>query len=193
MVIQFLCPACKQPIEVDDEWASRPVGCPYCHKAVTAPDESTLDKVVVPANVPPPMEPPDASPVTPELIHPTRSGKAIAGWALGLASAALVLYIAVTFLVTRHVLGSLGADPSPSDVEEAMRNITEQAERGEIPAWFGGAFAGLCAVFLLWAAGLVCAILGVIREQGRGMAIAALSICALMVAVFGLSVVIQML
>ena len=34
--------ACSQPIEVDEEWASRTVACPYCRKTVTAPAESTL-------------------------------------------------------------------------------------------------------------------------------------------------------
>ena len=41
MSIQFLCPACSQPIEIDDEWSARPVACPYCRKTITAPESST--------------------------------------------------------------------------------------------------------------------------------------------------------
>ncbi len=42
MAIQFACPACQQPIEVDDEWANQTVSCPYCRRIVRAPAQSTL-------------------------------------------------------------------------------------------------------------------------------------------------------
>ena len=41
MSIQFCCPQCQQPIEVDDEHAGRVAACPYCHHHVTVPAEST--------------------------------------------------------------------------------------------------------------------------------------------------------
>ena len=44
MAIRFQCSLCAQPIEIDDEWASKLVACPYCRKTVTAPAESTLDE-----------------------------------------------------------------------------------------------------------------------------------------------------
>jgi hypothetical protein len=40
MAIRFACPSCRQPIEVDDNWANQSVGCPYCKKVVTAPAQS---------------------------------------------------------------------------------------------------------------------------------------------------------
>ena len=43
MSIQFHCPGCRQPIEVDREWAERLVACPYCRQTVTAPAESDLE------------------------------------------------------------------------------------------------------------------------------------------------------
>lgn len=41
MVVQFRCPSCEKPIEIDDEYAGRQVTCPYCHDVVDAPTEST--------------------------------------------------------------------------------------------------------------------------------------------------------
>ncbi len=46
MAIRFLCASCAQPIEVDEEWALKPVACPYCRKTVTAPVESQIDDAV---------------------------------------------------------------------------------------------------------------------------------------------------
>jgi len=40
MPIQFFCPACRQPIEVDDEVANLSVTCPFCRKVITAPAAS---------------------------------------------------------------------------------------------------------------------------------------------------------
>lgn len=49
MAIQFACPACQQPIEVDDEWANQTVSCPYCRRVVRAPGQSTFQLSGVPA------------------------------------------------------------------------------------------------------------------------------------------------
>jgi DNA-directed RNA polymerase subunit RPC12/RpoP len=43
MAIQFACPSCRQPIEIDDEYGGRQVSCPYCHHVVAAPTRSTLE------------------------------------------------------------------------------------------------------------------------------------------------------
>ena len=37
MSIQFHCPACGQPIEVDDDAANLPVTCPHCRRVSNAP------------------------------------------------------------------------------------------------------------------------------------------------------------
>ena len=41
MAIQFLCPGCNQPIEVDDDQAAKRAACPYCRQVVTVPEQST--------------------------------------------------------------------------------------------------------------------------------------------------------
>lgn len=41
MPIRFSCPACHQPLEVDDAWGGESVACPYCKRVITAPQNST--------------------------------------------------------------------------------------------------------------------------------------------------------
>jgi hypothetical protein len=43
MAVQFPCPSCSQPIEVDDEYAGGSAACPYCRRVVNVPRESTAD------------------------------------------------------------------------------------------------------------------------------------------------------
>ncbi|MFQ5805996.1 MAG: hypothetical protein ACE5I3_06055 [Phycisphaerae bacterium] len=44
MAIQFPCPGCSQPIEVDDVYAGQTAACPYCRRVVNVPAESILDE-----------------------------------------------------------------------------------------------------------------------------------------------------
>jgi hypothetical protein len=48
MAIQFACPQCHNPIEVDDEFADQSAGCPYCDAVVTVPAHSTYQAQHVP-------------------------------------------------------------------------------------------------------------------------------------------------
>jgi hypothetical protein len=41
MPIRFVCPQCRNPIEVDDEYAGSSATCPYCEAVVSVPQEST--------------------------------------------------------------------------------------------------------------------------------------------------------
>lgn len=43
MTIQFLCPSCSQPIEVDREVGGKAAVCPYCRRVVAVPTSSTYD------------------------------------------------------------------------------------------------------------------------------------------------------
>ena len=40
MAIQFPCPSCGQPIEVDDEYGGQTAACPYCRRVVNVPTQS---------------------------------------------------------------------------------------------------------------------------------------------------------
>jgi len=42
MAIQFQCSACRQPIEVDDQFANQQAVCPFCRKVITVPASSSL-------------------------------------------------------------------------------------------------------------------------------------------------------
>jgi hypothetical protein len=44
MAIQFHCPGCSQPIEVDDIHAGQTAACPYCQRVISVPSESELDR-----------------------------------------------------------------------------------------------------------------------------------------------------
>lgn len=182
MTIQFLCPACSQPIEVDDEWSARPVACPFCRKTVTAPEASTLKPDVTPlvalpmsASLPP-GAPTAAGP--PVLV---RSANPLAGWALGLAGAAVVLYVATNVILAPHILELAGPDGSMRD---AQRAVSEQMQRGEAPRWMLTAAAGMCLVLALWVAGVVCGLIALRRPTGRGLAIASLAISGVMMLLF---------
>ncbi|MGE0478976.1 MAG: hypothetical protein AB7Q17_00765 [Phycisphaerae bacterium] len=48
MPIQFRCPGCEQPIEVDDAYANQSATCPYCRRLVTVPAASTYDAAGAP-------------------------------------------------------------------------------------------------------------------------------------------------
>jgi hypothetical protein len=52
MAIRFSCPACQQPLEIDDNWAGQSVACPYCRRVVNAPQASTWPGSDVPMAAP---------------------------------------------------------------------------------------------------------------------------------------------
>jgi DNA-directed RNA polymerase subunit RPC12/RpoP len=43
MAIQFRCPGCSQPIEVDDPFAGKAAQCPYCRRVITVPEQTSFD------------------------------------------------------------------------------------------------------------------------------------------------------
>ena len=116
MAIQFACPSCEQPIEIDDEHGADQVSCPYCRNVVTAPTESTLH-VGAEADTGAPVEarplPPDqAGPLLPEApaLGPEHStpqdamGRGPLPWALAQTAPAGV----VVQPLRRNVVGIVG-------------------------------------------------------------------------------------
>ncbi|HUU84071.1 MAG TPA: hypothetical protein VM243_11265 [Phycisphaerae bacterium] len=168
MAIQFPCPACQQPIEVDDEWASRSVACPFCRTTVTAPATSTLA---------PPSGAPTASPVGADVFPPTGpaelppEGNPLAVWAIVLALAAPVFYFVSSTLFYLWQRELIGPDANP---EEIQQTIMEQAQAGNMPAGVMGGCLLLLVAFGLWVAGLACGIAALRRASRRRLAIAAL-------------------
>lgn len=183
MSIRFQCGSCSQPIEVDDEWASKPVACPYCRKTVTAPMESTLGdpaafQTAVPVTAIPPAAQPFSATLDAAQPHPAKNTIALVALFLAIGSMGM-------FLVSQSVLGAHGADveelqravagvKTPADQTRAYTEFLEThpgALQWLVPAMLllmGGAVASLAAI--------VCGIIGSRRTARRGMAIAAMAI-----------------
>jgi hypothetical protein len=96
--------------------------------------------------------------------------------ALALAVASLVLFLGFRLAVVPRMWELAGPDATPEEAQEA---IFEQVSEGPMPVWLlAGGLAVLGAV-ALWGAGLVCGIVAATRPERRGLAIAALVVCAL--------------
>jgi hypothetical protein len=191
MALRFACPSCRQPIEIDDEWAGKSVGCPYCKKVVAAPTSSTWPPDQIPVATPvgsafqPPAPPDDRAVSWPGGV---RTGTSVAPWALTLAitSAILAVFAAAVWLLTVFSLAmqttavkKLGPNPSPEQVQkvmpEAMQEITAGGRMPSTPLSTAAAIVGgLCGI-----GGLALAIRSLLWQQPRrGMAIAACVISA---------------
>ena len=184
MAIRFQCGSCSQPIEIDDEWASKAVACPYCRKTVTAPMESTLDD---PAQVPTAsplagrMEEPNVGvqPVV-DFAPPAESPNNVAVAAIMLACATLALYVMYTLILASHAdevaeLTEIAASAqSFNETLEAQNEFMSQYDSP--PAWMIGAFVCVALGGLTWIAASVCGIIGLRRIARRKLALAALLI-----------------
>lgn len=198
MAIRFQCGACSQPIEVDDEWASKTVACPYCRKTVTAPAESILDDLsriptafpLTPpeAAVPPPLAPPYPAP--PLAGHPN----GIALVALGLAFCVLASLLIAGAVAARHRLEFESLQEQVLELqEEGMGFIaaTQQASAdfyeshgGMPPGWMMALVFLELGGGLAWIATIVCGVIAVRRPRRRGFAVASLVIAGLVPIVF---------
>jgi drug/metabolite transporter (DMT)-like permease len=178
MPIQFNCPACGQPIEVDDVIAGRSASCPYCSKVVQAPSESTLTP---PASARPIGSPPEGAArgpaYPPPPPRPTESGLHVGapppnlvaarlwGWRALLCSVGVLLLlgavffqvaIAMTDVVQQEYGGSPPTTITAEDSARIRRLAQEEMERrfNERP-WMGFAY-GLAVALAI--AGLACGV-----------------------------------
>ena len=191
MAIRFACPACQQPLEIDDGWAGQSVACPYCRRVVTAPQSSTWPSGGFPmANPARPLEPtgpmggygppptPGFAPPPPPMGYATqttyapRSGST-AGWALGLTITGAALLIGL-MLALSVIAMKAGVDSMPKGTpEEQQRAMQELLMRGGLPHTQGLSLTAVAAM-LTSIGGLTLAVRALVRQEGgRGMAIAA--------------------
>ncbi len=185
MSIRFPCPSCRQPIEIDDEWAGQSVACPYCRRVVTAPASSAWP----PSDVP--MASPakgafDAPPPPVSVGHgwgPSQPSSSTAPWALTLALTCMVLafvgYVALGAQITAATMERLPQNPTNQQIKEAQREFAQEImEGGRFPPnplmTAAGIIGALCGI-----GGIVLAVRSLIRQEPRrGMAIAGLIISA---------------
>ncbi len=211
MAIQFYCASCRQPIEIDDEWAEKNVVCPYCRHTVSAPAISQIGEAPPPqasgtdrdTDMPRPetsgLEAPQHLMTAPSPPHygeyppqtavpkPAPQGNAIGWVGLCLTISALMLTFAM--------FGIAGAN-SDEFAQFATAQSAEQerpmAEFEEsFPGWFVAMSLTIMAIVPLWLAGLICSIIGVTSPHKQGPAVIGVILASLLPIFFcvGLSII----
>ena len=192
MAIRFQCSSCSQPIEVDDEWASKAVACPYCRTTITAPAESTIaDLSEIPTASPlvtgqaAPTQAPSSVYVEASLAHhPNR----IAMVSFVLACGEVLLLVLMQWIMTSHRLEAEEFVRSMETATSLTKMVEAQSEffkaRGGVPRWMIAIMALELMAGLNWIAMVVCGIIGVRRPNHRRLAITALVVAGLVPIVF---------
>lgn len=139
MAIQFRCPSCSQPIEVDDEFALRSAQCPYCRSVVAVPAVSSLEfGAPVTARPVPNADPgplPRAEGTLAPALPPIPTSRADARHAsarwygnLSLVATGLTLALIVLAMIRIVVVMAQGGlDPAASTQEETLRRVGSDA------------------------------------------------------------------
>jgi len=169
MAIQFACPSCREPIEIDDEWAGQAVTCPYCRHVVNAPTTSTWTA----------SRPPTAMPATPPP-HPLaggipaeagrRSGPAV--WALTLSITGCLMcclaYGGMVYAMVGQIVDRAGGPGATRERIQAAHQeyMKELVEDGRLPV---GGFVVACTLIGTGCSlgGLVLAVRALLRPAGR--------------------------
>lgn len=179
MAIRFLCTSCGEPIEVDDEWALKPVGCPYCRKSVTAPAESTFDPAqgVPTARKLASAEPAEQGLPYPVVLVPARDAKGtVAVIALALSATALALAFIMAMVLSAHKLELMemtGNASAPSEIMKAQSEWIQQ-HGGVPPTWMVVVSLLMIGAGVTWLAAMICGTIGAFSEWRRRHAVLAL-------------------
>lgn len=174
MVIQFSCPGCQQPIEVDGEWAGQHVACPFCQRVVTAPTESTLREL---GTTVPPMARravmQSEGGAAAGLDSAAGGARRIARLGLSCSLAAIVMLLVGRILLS-PLTNQLGPNPSQPEAQQKFMELLRDPQMSGRIALAGGV---LMASFGCWVTGLVLSIIGASsrHELARKVAIAGLA------------------
>lgn len=182
MAIQFMCAACGQPIEVDDEMANQAVTCPYCRKVVTAPlvsEHQTLHDpgAARPTGVTssPAMHPP----------VPVATGTNILSW----LSLACISGSLICFAVFAGFVLSIAKDHDLQKMQQAEFNKILQEEMIERT---GVQFAGVLGFCVFPPLGVVLAIIALVkRTPPKWPAITTLSLSGLILLMMCFGIMLQ--
>ncbi|NLX14636.1 MAG: hypothetical protein GXY44_13425 [Phycisphaerales bacterium] len=186
MAIQFQCPACRQPIEIEEQWAGQPVACPYCQRVVTAPTQSSWPGEQIPTASPTSHASDSAHPHPSAVsatdpfssLPPASSAKGI--WAFILACTATVLcilaYVSFSVNMAAAIVQTVGPNATPQEQQEAMTKVMTEGKIPHSPLASASVIVGTASGL----GSLALALLALVRrEGGRGLAIAALVITPL--------------
>ena len=185
MAIRFQCAGCGEPIEIDDQWASKPVVCPYCRKTITAPAESTLQDVAeIPTARPMPGVAAPGEVVAygpgagvsvsgaPHQMGTLRPTNIVALVSLVLASLTVLFFIAIVTVNLMYTDEVQKLADRAAEVGQMAATSELMTEAGGLPGWMivstilSGGLLG-CAL-----AALVCGAFGLRQVYRRGHAIA---------------------
>jgi hypothetical protein len=199
MAIQFRCPGCAQPIEVDDVHAGQTATCPYCRRVVNVPAETVLDEPPVTARpaaeggtgdavaasesadshesgampVPPT---PGGLHVGPTLTHRERLARTYGNWGLVCTGITLALMASSMIYSITVFSDMLTADTA------SQPSLEEMSEQVVKHPWL---VAGPLASMLFAVVGLALGITSVKQTtRGNWRGIVALVICGLFVLCF---------
>jgi len=171
MAIQFFCPACRQPIEVDDIVANQTVTCPYCSKVVTTPAQSD-PAVRMTAPSARPSDAPMAAP-PPMLVAAPKTAGNKSGWGALICVVVCLVSLATMTLIAASVLGD---GKTKTDPKELQKRLTQtMTERPILAAVYVASLCGSCGVPIVGAVLAIVSLAG--RKQPRWPAI--LSLCLL--------------
>ncbi len=174
MAIQFNCPGCRQPVEVDDEWAGQHVACPFCQRVVTAPRESTINTLQ--HGLPPTGRKLSTMTAggaieTDAAAMPRYNRLAVAGFGLSLAAIFLLMLgqIMLQFMVDQLDQNATFEEQHKKTME--LYSDPESAGRMVLGA------ASVCLSVTCWLAGLILSAIAATRKDlaGRRLAIAGIA------------------
>jgi len=178
MAIQFNCPGCRQPVEVDDEWAGEHVACPFCQRVVTAPAESTI--TALQDDLPPTarkLSPSAPGSVIETGVVPTLSYNRLAVVGFGLSLAAIFLMI-LGMILLQFLVDELGPNPTFEEQQKKTAELMSDPETAGRIMLGGGS---LCLSFVCWLAGAIVSVIAVTRRDLPGRRLAAAGIgCAVL-------------
>ena len=149
MPIQFRCPACGQPVEVDAEAAGQMVQCPFCSKVAAAPSESdSMIRFNVPVATPQPTNVGLPAGARTAIAGPSPHRAAALGRASLIAAAMAILCTLLAVLALVPMVAEM--DPN-AGMAENQRFLQERAEGNTLIlglATIGGIFAPLVGLVL---------------------------------------------
>lgn len=191
MAIQFACPGCSQPIEVDDEIAGKSAACPYCQRVVTVPGQTTYRPAElhgaspVEPDAPPPIAPPYSATglhVGPPPDERIRLARRLGNYALVCAALVTACFAGLFVLSIKIMLESFEYDlaasqPSNADIMAALQD----SPLAQYVEW------SQCSAQVFALIGVVAGISSLSRSRrGNWRAWTALAICVATLSCFGL-------
>jgi hypothetical protein len=197
MAIQFHCPGCSQPIEVDDVHAGQAAACPYCRRVVSVPTESSLGELppIVarptgggddatppaaadrrePATPPPPQPAPGELHIGPTMTPREQAARTLGSYALICAVLAVLLsggvFVYAVSQAGPELLKASGSGPSEEQLSAIERRLGENR-------WLGAAQMGSMFFALI---GVVLGITSLVQSRrSNWRAIVSVVVCGLL-------------